>query len=443
MNRKLSDEVIESLIIKGITSSKEYLTLLMNSFEPAFFDHPVYKQIYQYSVEHYKKHLSVPNEFILKDVVKDQDIFKEVHAIDFDIVQNYDFLISETNAYLKEKAIKKAILDSVDIIEKGQDNNKIREITSNALSKDLTINLGLQYWDTLGSRLKEILLNKSRIIPTYFPMLDEFINGGLIPYSLSLFLSRIHGFKTTLMINMMDRWSSHGKNVIMFSMETSEQEIAKRLDSIGTLSDINRMYSSKKSIVELGKKLADGKKDKGMIIVKEFPTGQASTADFRNVIREYQYRGIEFDVILCDYVTIMKPEYNVQGQLYQDGKKIAEELRALSLEFQVPVVSVSQLNRMGIEIDFKSVDYTHIGESLGISAASDFLAIMGKDTEDMVYSSELLYKIVKNRLGGRVGEVGRFYVDKKSLKMYDESELEIWMNDATSTKDERKVVQKY
>ncbi len=97
----------------------------------------------------------------------------------------------------------------------------------------------------------------------------------------------------------------------------------------------------------------------------------------------------------------------------------------------------------GIEIDFKSVDYTHIGESLGISSSADFLAIMGKDEESMVYDSELLYKIVKNRLGGRVGETGRFYVDKRSLKMYDESELDQWQTDATSTGDERKVIQKY
>jgi replicative DNA helicase len=443
MKRKLSDEVIESLIIKGITSNKQFLILLMSSFESRYFDHPVYKQIYEHSVDHYKTHLTTPDEFILKDIVKDQDAFNEVHAIDFDIIKNYDFLIHETNAYLKEKAIKQAILDSVDVIEKGHDVNKIREITSDALAKDLTVKLGLNYWNTLGTRLKEILLSQAQVIPTYFPMLDEFINGGLIPYSLSLFLSRIHGFKTTLMINMMERWSAQGKNTIMFSMETSENEIAKRIDSISTLSDINKMHTSKTAIKELGSKLAQTKKDRGIIVVKEFPTGQASVADFRNILREYQYRGITFDVILADYITIMSSEAKMQGQLYSDGKKISEELRALSLEFQTPVVSVSQLNRGGIDIDFKSVDYTHIGESLGIAAAADFMAIMGKDEEDMVYDSELLYKIVKNRLGGRVGETGRFYVDKRSLRIYDESELNQWQSDATSTGDERKVIQKY
>lgn len=443
MKQNLSDDTIESLIIKGITSNKEYLALVMSSFESRYFDNPTYKKMYEYCTEHYKTHLTVPTEFILKDVLQDKTIFDQINAIDFDIVKEYDFLVSETNVYLKDKAIKQAILDSVTVIEKGHDNSQIRELMSKALSKDLKTNLGLRYWDTLGSRLKQILLNQTKTIPTYFPMLDEMLNGGLTPYSLSLFLSRIHGGKTTLLINLMERWSAHGKNVILFSMETSEYEIAKRLDSISTLSDVNRMYTSKNAIKQLGSKLLKAKKDKGVIVIKEFPTGQASVGDFRTILREYQYRGIFFDVILSDYVTIMSSEAKMQGQMYSDGKKIAEELRALSLEFQVPVVSVAQLNRLGIDVDFASVDYVHIGESLGIAAAADFMAIMGRNTEDMVYDSEILWKTVKNRMGGRVGEIGRFYIDKRSLKYYDESELDMWMDDATSTKDERAVIQRY
>jgi replicative DNA helicase len=161
------------------------------------------------------------------------------------------------------------------------------------------------------------------------------------------------------------------------------------------------------------------------------------------VLREYQYRGIEFDVIMCDYVTIMKPEKAGKGELYKDGKSISEELRALSGEFNAPVVSVTQLNRSGIEIDFREVDLVHIGESLGISATCDFLAIMGRNNEDLIYESELHYKIVKNRMGGRVNEVGKFYIDKKCLKMYDESELDVWLMDEKATGDTRVVKNSY
>jgi len=443
MKRKLSDTVIESLIIKGVLVNKKYLTMLMNSFEPKFFDNPVYKDIYKCIVDHYKQNLTLPDDFIINDIVDCGDTLSTVKDIDFDLEKDFDFLLTETNSYLKEKAIKQSILDSVDIIDSNDNINEIKTIVEKALAKDLVINLGVDYWNTLIPRLKNVLINNENKMPFYFPMLDEFTNGGPTPYSLSLFLSRIHGFKTTLLINMMERMSDNGHNVILFSMETSENEIAKRLDSINTLSDINRMHANKESVKELGGKLLKKKKDKGMIIIKEFPTGQASTADFRTVLREYQYRNIKFDTIFCDYMTIMKPENKSAGQLYENGKQISEELRALSLEFNIPLISVSQLNRSGIDIDFKEVDYTHIGESLGIAAAADFMAIMGKDDESLVYKSELHYKIVKNRFGGRIQEVGKFYVDKKCLKIYDESELDLWLTDATVTGDDREVNQKY
>jgi replicative DNA helicase len=443
--RKLSDEMIESLIIKGVMHNKQYLTILMNAFEPKYFDKPLYQDIYKKVIGYYKDHMSMPEELILKDMIKDNPDPDLTHLddLDFDIIKNYDLLITETNLYLKEKAVKQAIMDAVDIVDKGDDMGSVKKVITDALSKDLLINLGLNYWDTTTERLKEIASAVNSKTPSYFPMLDELINGGFPPYTLSLFLSRIHGGKTNLLVNMIQRMSDNGKNVIMFSMEMGENALAQRLDSINTLSDINRMYTSPQEIVKLAKQLKANKSDKGTIIIKEFPTGQASTSHFKSVLREYQYRGIEFDAIFCDYITIMMPEYNVVGQLYQDGKRISEELRALSLEFMSPVISVSQLNREGIFIDFKAVDMQHIGESLGISSSCDFMAIMGKDEDSLVYESELAYKIVKNRLGGRIGETSKLYLDKKSLKVYCETELDQWISDATITSDERKTSQKY
>ena len=446
MNRKLSDDVLESLIIKGVLNNKEYLTLLMNSFEPDYFDNPTYKEMYEAVVTHYKDNMTLIDKFIIKDMVECKDAFDTIESIEFDIDKDYGFLVDETNGYLKEKAIKASVLESIDIIDTNKDIGQIREKVESALAKDLTMNLGVDYWSTIGDRLKQILVNNDSKVPLYYPMLDEFINYGLPSYSLSLFLSRIHGFKSTLLINMMERLSSHDRNVIIFSMEMSELEISKRLDSISTLSDINKMHTSKENIKELAVKLIKQKKNgKGIVIIKEFPTGDASVNDFRTMLREYEYRGINFDVIFCDYVTIMKSEKHsgIADNMYLNGKAIAEELRSLSLEFQTPVVSVSQLNRTGMECDFKEIDLTYVAESISIAAAADFMAIMGKSEEDLVYESELHYKITKNRFGGMVGTTGKFYVDKRSLKLYDSSELDVWVLDAQSTGDEREVSKKY
>jgi replicative DNA helicase len=442
---QISDESLEKLIIKGILNDKQFLTMVLKPFEPDYFDNPVYEKIFTFTTNHFKQYKKLPDTFILKDIVEDFEVIENINDIPFSLDENKEYLLKETNRYMKEKAVKKAILEGVDVIDSKGDYNKIKEKITSALSKDLIIDLGLDYWNTLGKRLRSILELQEKRVPLGFPMLDEFINGGVLPYTLSLFLSRVHGFKSTLLINILERMSRNGKNVIIFSMEMSENEIAKRIDSISTKSHINKMYSTKNNIKELGKKLVDKKKEyKGKIIVKEFPTGNASTADFRSILREYQYRGIEFDACLCDYLTIMKPEGKTNGELYQSGKKISEELRALSKEFVcLPMIGVMQLNRFGMSVDFNEVDLTHIGESLGISMSADFMAIMGKDEEQMTYESELLYKIVKNRLGGRVNEIGKFYVDKNSLKLYDSSELDSWYEDAKLTNDERKTIQKY
>jgi len=99
------------------------------------------------------------------------------------------------------------------------------------------------------------------------------------------------------------------------------------------------------------------------------------------------------------------------------------------------------LNREGSMVNFAELDFVYISESMGVPATADFMAIYGVDNDLLVYSSELHYKIVKNRLGGRVGEIDKFYYDARSLKMYDSTEMELWLSDAKITGDERKTVE--
>jgi hypothetical protein len=127
---------------------------------------------------------------------------------------------------------------------------------------------------------------------------------------------------------------------------------------------------------------------------------------------------------------------------HEELKRISEDLRTISLNHQIPVISVGQLNKEGIFCDFDQIDYTYVAGALDIAATADFMAIFGQSEDDLVYESELHYKIVKNRLGGRVGETGKLYIDKNCLKMYDSSELNVWIDDAKKTLDDRKVKKK-
>ena len=190
---------------------------------------------------------------------------------------------------------------------------------------------------------------------------------------------------------------------------------------------------------KLFRKLRDHRRleNRGELFIKQYPTGNASTNDFRIYLRELKIRGINIDIIYVDYINLMKSAYKVENNMYSSIKRISEELRALALEFNCPVVSVSQLNREGFFIQFSEVNFNHIAESMGIPATADFMAILGTDEEQMIYESEIFYKITKSRIGGRVGSVDKFYLDKRSLKMYDSSEMNMWIEDATISGDDR------
>jgi hypothetical protein len=129
--------------------------------------------------------------------------------------------------------------------------------------------------------------------------------------------------------------------------------------------------------------------------------------------------------------------FSKANDLYTSVKSIAQELRALSFEFKMPVVSVSQLNREGTFVGFEQMDYNYIAESMGIPATADFMSIIGIDEDKWVYEHELHNKIIKNRLGGRLNEIWRCYYDERTLKMYDEQELDVWLADARLFNDER------
>lgn len=443
---KVNTDFLEKIIIKSSQEDKQFLVLISNVFEPEFFDDHSASKIFEFTREYLDTYSSVPNRNVLIESINEDiksdvlKFFNEIDSIDFNIAENYDWLIEETNNFLKDKALKGAIIKSVDIIDKDDEREKIREYIEDALCKDIKIDLGLNYWEDLGSRLKQILTSSDTRIPTGFPQFDEYINGGFPAFSLSALISDIHQGKTNTIINFASRQVLKGYTPVMITLEMSEHAYAQRLDSIHTLSDMNRMYMSSENIKELARKLKDIKNNNehGALLIKQFPTGSASVRDLRIYLRELLIRDIKFDIVYVDYINLMKAAYKkVDSNLYISVKTIAEELRALSFEFKVPVVSVSQLNREGSFVDFNELTFNYIAESKGVIATGDFFAILGTCEEDLIYQSEIHYKIVKNRLGGRVGEIGKFYYDSRSLKMYDSIEEDLWIQDANITGDER------
>ena len=247
---------------------------------------------------------------------------------------------------------------------------------------------------------------------------------------------------SNVMANMIARQVMNGHNVALASLEMSEDMFAQRFDGIYSKLDINRFYFNRRLQGELVSALRAIKDmpGRGNLFIKSFPTGKGSVNDFRTWVRELKMRGIELDAFYFDYLNLMSSvEVRKSDNTYGSVKSIAEETRSMGFEFDIPMISVSQLNRSGTFMSFEDVDFNSIAESMGVPATADFMMIMGSNDENQMYNNEVHYKIVKNRLGGRVGEMDKFYYDARSMKMYCSTELELWMNDVETSGDDRSI----
>jgi hypothetical protein len=441
-------QYLEMVMTKAILEDKEYTVNISRVFEDDYFDSPDVQEIYKFVKVYLDEHKEIPDRQIMMNSIpvdvrpSVETYLHHVDSMDLDIPTHYDWLMSQTNAYLKDKAIKDAVRQSVSIIDQGEDTHDIRKLVEDALCRTMDNDLGLNYFGDLGPRLHRMMTDDTQRLKTYFPAFDEIINGGFPPKTLSVFVAKIHGFKSNVMANMIARQVMNGKNVALASLEMSEDMFAQRFDGIYSKLDINRIYFNRRLQAELIAALRELKDTpgRGNLYIKSFPTGKGSVNDFRTWVRELRMRGVELDGFFFDYLNLMaSTEVAKSDNTYGSVKSIAEETRAMGFEFDIPMISVSQLNRSGTFMSFEDVDFNSIAESMGVPATADFMMIMGANDENMIYNNEVHYKIVKNRLGGRVGEMDKFFYDARSMKMYCSTEMDLWMSDVESSGDDRAI----
>lgn len=404
---------------------------MVSEVDKRYFDNNQASEIFALTKEYYEHYMELPTEEILINISqKPKETEKYLNDLNSVEISNEIFLYDQTEKWLKESAVKYAIMDSVDLIKKKEDINKAREFIESALTKTLKKQIGLDYWGDMAERLKRMFSADDQRIPSYYPQLDEYLNGGFPPYTLSVIMAPMHFGKSGCMINMAVRQMMNGHNVVYLTLEMAEDEVAKRVDAQLSKLDINRIYDTKKKEFVTNIKASKTGKE-GKLIIKQFPTGTASVNDFRSYLYELQMRDIAVDCVYVDYLNIMKPTTSSgDGNLYTDVKKIGEELRALTYVFKCPIITATQTTRGAIGGEIGDMSFAMLSESIGTAATADFILVLGTDSDSLVYENEIFYKILKNRLGGRVGEIDKFYLDNKSLKMYDSSELDRWIDDA-------------
>jgi len=347
-------------------------------------------------------------------------IIKEV-AIPQDI--NLEWLVENTERWCQDRAIHLAIMKSINILD-GKDpehtKNALPELLSDALSVGFDNNVGHDYIGDFENRY-EFYHRQEERIPFDLDYFNTITKGGLPNKTLNIALAGTGVGKSLFMCHVAGSVLSQGKNALYITMEMAEERIAERVDANLMNTPIDQLPNLSKDM--FGKKVAQiANKSHGQLVIKEYPTGAAHVGHFRALMKELQLKkNFKPDIVFIDYLNICASSRmkGMGGAInsYSYIKAIAEEIRGLAVEFNVPIVSATQTTRSGYSNSDVGLEDT--SESFGLPATADlmFALISNEELEGL---GQILVKQLKNRYNDPSSNK-RFVigVDRSKMKLYD------------------------
>jgi len=424
---------IPTHILNHLINSEEYCRRVIPYLKNEYFDGS-HRMVFDLIVNFVNTHNKIPSgkvlELELRKLNAPEDTLNQANQLilhcqdksDVDI----DYLIKESEAWCQEKAVYNAIMASIQIIDgKNADvtSGAIPELLSTALGVSFDQDIGHDYIDNSDGRFEFYNRTEERI-PFDLEFFNKITKGGLPRKSLNICLAGTGVGKSLFMCHCAASNVDQGKNVLYITMEMAEERIAERIDA-------NLMNFPIEQLETLPKNVFDQKISKiahghiGKLIVKEYPTGAAHTGHFRALLNELKLKkNFKPDIIYLDYLNICASS-RIKGlggsiNTYSYIKAIAEELRGLAVEFNVPIVSATQTTRSGFGNTDVGLEDT--SESFGLPATADLMFAL-ITTEELEGLGQLMVKQLKNRYNDPT-KYKRFVigVDRSRMKLYDVEE---------------------
>ena len=350
-----------------------------------------------------------------------QGIEKYINDLDY-ITENNEWLYKNTESFCKKQAVYNAIIDSFEIIEgknKNLTEDAIPSLLSDALAVSFDKSVGHDYLEDFADRY-DFYHRLEEKLSFDLELFNKITKGGLSKKTLNVILAGTGVGKSLFMCHVAAAALNQGKNVLYITMEMAEERIAERIDANLLNMTMDELSKVDKDIYEtrIGKLI---KKTTGKLIIKEYPTASAHAGHFKALLEELKLkRNFTPDLIVIDYLNIcassrMKHGAGVNSYTYI--KSIAEELRGLGVEYNVPVLSATQTTRGGY--DNTDVDLTDTSESFGLPATVDFMFAL-ISTEELENLNQIMVKQLKNRYNDP-SYYKRFVigVDRARMKLYD------------------------
>jgi archaellum biogenesis ATPase FlaH len=404
----MSDQ-LQNVILRAFFTNEEYMRKVIPFIEPRYFE-GVHQPLFKEYAKYVAKYNNLPSQEAFRISLSESETLTEEmysHALDIlpslferDTETELNWLVDQTEKWCQDRALFGAVMESISIIDgkhKTLTKGALPDILSKALAVTFDTNIGHDYLADAEERYRFYHETEERL-PFDLDYLNKITKGGLPNKSLNIILAGTGVGKSLFMCHCAAGALSQGKNVLYITLEMAEERIAERIDA--NLLDVSLDQIEtlpRDTFINKVKKIES--KTQGKLIIKEYPTGSAHSAHFRALLNELKLKKkFTPDIVFIDYLNICTSSRmrGVGGSIntYSYIKAIAEELRGLAVEFNLPIMSATQTTRSGFSSSDPGLEDT--SESFGLPATADLmLALVSND--ELQALNQILVKQLKNR----------------------------------------------
>ena len=446
---------IEQVILRNVLTNEPYMRKVLPFIKPEYFQ-GVYNQLFKEAGKFVAKYNKLPTLDAFKIEVDNSDKFNDdQYTAAMEILPNIfvketadeKWLEDTTEKWCQDRAIHNAIMESISIIDgkhKSLTKNSLPDLLSKALAVSFDTNIGHDYIENVNERYDFYHEDEERISfdLDYF---NRITKGGLPNKTLNVALAGTGVGKSLFMCHMAGNVLVQGRNVLYITMEMAEERIAERIDANLLNIPLDQLQHISKPM--LTSKVDDlASRTNGKLIIKEYPTGSAHTGHFRALLNELKLKkNFVPEMIFIDYLNICSSSRmkGMGGAInsYTYIKAIAEELRGLAVEFDVPIVSATQTTRSGYTSSDPGLEDT--SESFGLPATADLMFAL-ISSEELEALGQIMVKQLKNRYNDP-NYKKRFVIgiDRSRMRLYDVDNAEEGVVDDTPAFDKSKTNERF
>ena len=424
-------ENIQRGILYLLKSNKDFYLQIVNLVQPEHFEFPSHAKIFERVRAYYEKYGKLPtDDFIVQDIKPTltsresasdyEDELSYINTVDTSTVGNTDYMLDLVENFAKKEAMKAAIADSISLIKENR-MDEVEALVKKALLINRDVDTGQDYFRDVMGRWDRIFNKKQEEkYKTFLPGINKSLEGGLGSKELAMVVAPPGVGKSLFLVNQGVHSMIEGRKVLYISLEMSEDKIAQRFDSVMTLMPQFKLKDpanqlTVKERLEMFKKEFPGSE----LVIKEFPTGQASINTIRNLLVQLKnYDEFEPDLLIVDYLELLRPTREIQ-QEYQAQQKIAEELRGVAMEYGLLTWTATQTNRQGRMV--KIITDAELGDSYGKIRTCDFAMSLNQSEEEFDEGKMRAY-VIKSR-NGRPRFTVPMEVDYGTLRMSEGDEV--------------------